>query len=142
MALNRRQQKLYLDRITVWPPMPITVGADKRPTGTSVGSVNPTPTYEDIPAKYFPSSEYNANSWPLGRTLQDNMLTLDVIHTEASVNIDDSAVILLTTPGIPDSGTYYRVQGNQETWAKAGIRDANLARVFMKRIPRPVELDP
>ena len=136
-----RQQALYTDLVDVFHAETLAVGVDKRLATNAAGTVDAVPTYENQLCKYFPSSEYNASNMPMGRTLQDNMLTLDRFHFPLGVELRDGDVVLLKTSGAPDEGTYYRVQGNSETWQGTSVRQAKYARVFAKRIPRPVELD-
>jgi hypothetical protein len=137
-----RQERLYTDTFDVYFPVEQQVGADKRLSVAQAGAVEATPTYEDQLGKLFPSSEYNASNMPMGRTLQDNMLTLDRVHFPSGVELRDGCVLQLKTSGHPDEGAWYMTQGNSETWPGTSVRQSTYARVFLKRIVPPANLVP
>lgn len=135
-----RQIALYTDSVNIFVPNILEVGADKRFATYAAGSVEGTPSIIGQLCKYFPSSEYNQASPVVGRTLQDNMLTLDRYHFPSEVALQDGTIIELDTIGHPDRGEFFRVQGNSETWAGSETRRSLYARVFCKRVPPPKEI--
>lgn len=135
-----RQERLYIDVVNIYEPVELEVGADKRLGPYPAGLVESTPSREGQLGKYYPSSEYNAASPVMGRTLQDNMLTLDRFHFPAGVELKDGTVLEIDTPDHPDQGAFFRVQGNSETWVGSSVRQSKYSRVFCKRIPPPAEI--
>lgn len=132
MALTDRQLAFYKDVFDIWriPALPTDAN----------GSVT-TPTYalvaEDVPARHQSTFHHNA-SGPLGRGQDDNMMTEDVMHFEASVAIHDSD-ILVKRNGI-QAGTCYQVMGLPEMRESAGGRDANYNHAKCRKLRAPKEV--
>lgn len=130
MALTRRQQRLYTDTVDIFKPEATSlvdrVSSDPRYPAT--------PTVAGVLAYLFTSTEF-ANPQPhLGRTNEDMMLTLDKLHVEAAVDIDDAFVFQLKTSGHPDEGGYWMVMGNAKVRTTRGRRTTNYKEVLCKRM--------
>lgn len=131
MALTRRQQRLYTDTIDVYKPVATTlvdrVGKDPRYPAA--------PTAAAVKAYLFTSTEFAVDQPYLGRTNEDMVLTLDKLHVEASVDIDDTFCFQLKTANHPDLNGFWIVMGNAKLRTTRGRRETNYKELLCKRMP-------
>lgn len=132
MALTARQTALYTDTVDVF----------KRPTPTPRGTANPwatdfamstAATYTSVPCLWLSQPESNTYSSPVGRSEQDNLLTLDRFHFEVGTDLEDGDFLKLTTSGHPAANSFFQVQGTGRERVSRGAREGNYMRVYAKR---------
>lgn len=133
MALTARQRRLYKDLIEIYKPNATTI-VDKTPKDTRLPS---TATYEDVPAKLFSKPEASRPEKHIGRSNMDIIFTLDELHVEASVDIDDTYYFRLKTPDHPDFNEWWVCQGSAKTRISEGRRKANVKIILCKKVIKP-----
>jgi hypothetical protein len=92
-----------------------------------------TASYTAVPCLWLSQPENNQYSHPVGRSEQDNLLTLDVFHFEVGTDLEDGDFLKLTTSGHPAVNSYFQVQGTGRERISRGNRKGNYMRVYAKR---------
>ena len=129
MALSRRQGRLYEDTVDIYVAPAPTVNVDKTVQDVAYPS---QPTYPGVTCHFDSTPEVDVAAIQ-GLTKEVNIFTLDKFHFDASVDIQDTYCIHLKTPGHPQSGKYWIVQGN----ALVKVLHANKQTVYAKEGPKP-----
>lgn len=130
MALNARQIKLYVDRVSIWKPDNVTTsGANKKALDTAYPA---TATYTNVACYHFSKTEVAQPTFP-GRSNQDMIFTLDEFHFDAAQDVDDQYVLKLTTSGHPELGAYYIVMGGPKSRPARTRRNVNYRIVYARR---------
>lgn len=130
MALTARQTALYTDTVDVY----------KRPEIETSGwlsdlDVSPTASYTAVPCLWLSQPENNQFG-VIGRSEQDNLLTLDRFHFEVGTDLEDGDFLKLTTSGHPAANAIFQVQGTGRERISRGLRQGNYMRVYAKRTDR------
>lgn len=138
MALNWRQQRLYLSRIKVYRATR-TVGADKE-AGDDVWL--PVPGLESVPC-LLAYTQDDSDPTGVGRVKRRSALTEDRLKVAANVEIRDQDLIVNVTPGDEARGFVHRVMGQPTIRATKGFRKTNerLYQIFQEEKP-PAEVVP
>lgn len=67
-----------------------------------------------------PKGEASSAS-PIGRMNRDNMLTTDIFYfPDDGPPVEDGYMLRLVTPGHPENGTWFSVQGGRQVWKMFG----------------------
>lgn len=132
MALTARQRAFYKSFFDVWRFTSLPKDAN--------GSVT-TPTYvrvqEGVPARHQTTFHHN-KAGVLGRGQEDNLITEDEFHFEASVEVHDSD-ILVKRSGL-QTGTGYQVMGLPEMREAEGTRTPNYNHAKGRKCALPKEI--
>lgn len=109
MALNARQRRAYTDTVDLWKPA--DVGADGNKNATDLTYVI---AYRGVQCHYSSTPE-TEDVMIAGRTKTVNIFTLDEFHFVDTQEIEDTWAIKMTTPGHPETGRWWIVDGNPKT---------------------------
>jgi hypothetical protein len=134
-VLTERQRLQFTDRVDIYQPS--TPFTDPVTGQTGAPTFPITPTYYDVPCWFDPTPETEEIKTQ-GRNKVVNMFTLDKIRFNVEQPIADAWGIVIRTPGHPEYGTFYVVQGNPlNRFASSPVRDSNFAFVYVKHGTKP-----
>lgn len=130
MALNARQQQLYIHTVDLYAPSALTQNATTHllddPTYPA------SPTYSAVQCYRDAKVEKNAAEL-VGMTLENNIFTIDEFHFDVAQAINTNWAIKFTTSGHPDEGMWFIAIGQQQVknWR------ANKQSLLAKRTVKP-----
>jgi hypothetical protein len=136
MALNPRQNARYNAVVSLYKPgAQATTGLGKRATDQAFGT---TAAYTGVRCAYRPTPNQSYDELP-GRTLRQQVFTLDKFEFEAAQEIADGWVIELTGwNGVstgnyhPDKGKVWTTLGDPQTVASAHGRQPNYQMILAR----------
>lgn len=137
MALTWRQKIAYTDTVDIYrmnDPLAASNGVilDAAFDATAVAT--------SVKCLYLSAPHDNRFVAPVGRSIADNMDTLDRFHFEAGQTIHDMDLLKMTTANHPNAGEYFQVQGTGKVRTSRGGRKGNYQRIYARRVARPSEL--
>lgn len=110
-TLNQRQEIAFADTVSLYRPSKFVKGATKKILDPSYSS---TPAYTGVKCR-FQSTPFATEIQALGRENENTLLVLDQFRFHSSQEIADNWIIKLTTPGHPQLGNYWKVQGGKKS---------------------------
>jgi len=111
MALTQRQKLAYQDTVDVYRIAAYESDSNKAVKKPKYSS---SPSISGLVCRIQTTPFRNSMDDPLGRSQLDNFETEDQIHCEASTDIRDADVVIVTTTGSPLNGLCYKVIGKGE----------------------------
>jgi len=134
MALSRRQQRAYTDRVHLYKPTaPFTIGANNVATDPTFPA-EASPTYSNVSCHWESKPEV-AEPRPGGRTNVDNMFTIDVFHFHLDQEVGEGWFIKLVTPGHPEADSFFVCQGDAQNHAWRANKKAIYAKKTISPFP-------
>jgi len=106
MGLSVRQTRAYTDTVDVYEPT-LSAGANSLTDWTYPA----TPTYTMVKCRIQPKPEALV-PMIMGRSGADQIDTTDILHVPISQEISTKAAVRLTTPGHPEYGNFWQIQGD------------------------------
>ena len=107
-TLGRRQQRAYTDVVDLYKPDDLTIDDDGVVEDTSK-----TLAYSSVKCHLEPKSESSTPEM-MGRTNTDYVITTDKLHFHIDQEVGDLWAVQLKTPGHPEYGTWYQIQGGPQ----------------------------
>lgn len=130
MALNKRQTKLYVHRVSVYRASKVARNASGELLYASVTT--------GVPCYHFTTSNADIITGAVGRLKKENIMTLDRLHFEQSVDIRPEDYIQFTDTGNDHTNVWYVVLGDKQSRLASGVRSTNHAAVYITQSKAPV----
>ena len=120
-TLSFRQKRCFTDTVDIYK-MEGKVGVAGSLATETIPSAPASPTYSGVKCRIETKKEASV-PLPIGRSNYDIRDTTDLIHLHMKQDIGDGDYVRLRTPGHPENGTWYAVQGEPQhkAWRAGSI---------------------
>jgi hypothetical protein len=136
-TLTALQQEHFSDVFDLYAPTAVTEDGDGWTEGASYG---PDPTHVSVPGLLGPSNELLSPVSGLGQSDYDISDTMDTLMLHLEQPCGAFWCVQLKTPGHPEEGTWFVVQGDSKAYRKPA--DVAHRRHHMKRSTCPPGVAP